>query len=132
MSLRLRRLTASQVAKIQPRAVSSSGRYATLRIVEDVRENGDAALREHGEHFGDLNPGDPLVLDHANLQAALEEIPREQRQLLERTAERIRAFAEALVCEIDVAAFGEAYLGDFHRSYGYIGSEAGSRATAAL
>ena len=64
-------------------------------IVQDVRENGEPALRRHAEKLGDLLPGAPLVLEPADLRAALERLPASERGVLERTAERIAAFATA-------------------------------------
>lgn len=64
-------------------------------IVQDVRLRGEAALREHGERLGDLKPDEPLWLGPEALQAALRELPPDQRGVLERTAAHIRAFALA-------------------------------------
>lgn len=78
-------------------------------IVDDLRQRGEAALREHAERLGDLAPGAPLTLGPAELEGALESIPDEQRALLERTAERIRAFAQAqreALVELDVPVPG--------------------------
>jgi phosphoribosyl-ATP pyrophosphohydrolase/phosphoribosyl-AMP cyclohydrolase/histidinol dehydrogenase len=68
---------------------------AAAAIVADVRRRGEPALREHAERRGDLAPGAPLVIDARDLRRALDAIPREDRGLLERTAARIRRFAEA-------------------------------------
>jgi phosphoribosyl-ATP pyrophosphohydrolase/phosphoribosyl-AMP cyclohydrolase/histidinol dehydrogenase len=74
-------------------------------IVSDVRERGLDALREHALRFGDLRSGDALVHGPQALQAALESLPDEPRQLLQRTAERIRRFAEAQLRCITPLAF---------------------------
>ena len=68
---------------------------AAIEIVEAVRERGEAALREYAERLGDLEPGAPMVLDRAALDAARDGLPTEQRELLERTAARLRDFASA-------------------------------------
>jgi histidinol dehydrogenase len=69
---------------------------ATARaIVDDVRLHGEPALRSHAERLGDLDPVAALTLGPAQLQAALERLPRNQRSLLERTAARISSFAAA-------------------------------------
>ncbi len=70
-------------------------REAAAAIVEDVRLRGEPALREHAERLGDLPPGAPLLIPRQALLGALEELPGEDRRRLERTAGRIRAFAEA-------------------------------------
>ncbi len=64
-------------------------------IVDDVRERGEEALREHAVRLGDLAPGGPLVLGHQKLVQALDAIDHGQRELLERTADRIHRFAMA-------------------------------------
>lgn len=82
---------------------------AAARIVADVRERGEQALREHALRLGDLEPGAPLVIPPAELRRALDGLPAEQRGVLTRTAERIRDFAQAQresVAELDVAIPG--------------------------
>jgi phosphoribosyl-ATP pyrophosphohydrolase/phosphoribosyl-AMP cyclohydrolase/histidinol dehydrogenase len=64
-------------------------------IVERVREEGDAGLRALAEQYGDIEAGAPMILDKAALQEALERIDSEDREMLERTAARIREFANA-------------------------------------
>lgn len=65
------------------------------RIVEDVRARGEAAVREHAERLGDVDPGAPLVLRRADLASALAAVAPADAKLLGRTAERIRRFAAA-------------------------------------
>lgn len=86
----------------QTMAVASS-------IVDDVRARGEVALREQAERLGDIEAGAPLFVDRKELDAALEALPEAQRTLLERTAARIRRFAEAQrasIAEIEVAIPG--------------------------
>lgn len=64
-------------------------------IVRDVQHGGPDSLRAHAERLGDLAPGEPLVLDREVLEAALGLLPQRERNLLERTKERVRDFAEA-------------------------------------
>lgn len=64
-------------------------------IVEDVRSRGEAALREHAERLGDVPPGGPLTLDRAGLESAAARVAPDVLSLLERTADRVRAFALA-------------------------------------
>ncbi|MFV2038828.1 MAG: histidinol dehydrogenase [Acidimicrobiales bacterium] len=64
-------------------------------IVEDVRDGGEPALREHSERHGDLEAGADIVVDRERLKDALVSLPPGPRQLLERVAARIRSFAEA-------------------------------------
>jgi histidinol dehydrogenase len=64
-------------------------------ILDDIEREGEPAVRRHAERLGDLRPGGPLLYAPGDLDAARERLSRETRTLLERTAERIRAFAVA-------------------------------------
>ena len=78
-------------------------------IVEDVRGRGEEAIRDHGERFGDLNPGEPVVIDSERLGDALAELDSHERTLLDRTTGRIRAFAEeqrSCLLDLDVTIPG--------------------------
>lgn len=83
---------------------------ATARaIVDDVALRGTAAAREHGERFGELVPGAPLWLGRDALAAAYAGLPRADRDLLQRLANRIRTFASAQrssLCEFDLPVPG--------------------------
>ncbi len=68
---------------------------AAKAIVDDVRRRGETAVREHGERYGDLQPGAPLTIDAEGLNDALSQVPPEDRTLLARTAKRIDSFARA-------------------------------------
>jgi phosphoribosyl-ATP pyrophosphohydrolase/phosphoribosyl-AMP cyclohydrolase/histidinol dehydrogenase len=64
-------------------------------IIAGVREGGERALRSFTEAFGERRPGDPLVLGRHEMRAALDALPREDRDRLERVAARIASFATA-------------------------------------
>ncbi|MFC1529685.1 histidinol dehydrogenase [Gemmatimonadota bacterium] len=64
-------------------------------IINDVRERGDEALLEHAIHLGDLDRGAPLIRVRSELESALSDLPAGEREVLERTAERIERFARA-------------------------------------
>jgi phosphoribosyl-ATP pyrophosphohydrolase/phosphoribosyl-AMP cyclohydrolase/histidinol dehydrogenase len=64
-------------------------------IVGAVRREGEAALRRYAEQWDGLTPGAPLLLTRAQLEGAWCQLAEADRALLERTAARIRAFAEA-------------------------------------
>jgi phosphoribosyl-ATP pyrophosphohydrolase/phosphoribosyl-AMP cyclohydrolase/histidinol dehydrogenase len=68
---------------------------AARSIVDDVRRRGWAAVEEYAARFGDLQAGDPAVLDRAALDDALDRTPGDDRALLERVAGRIERFAVA-------------------------------------
>jgi phosphoribosyl-ATP pyrophosphohydrolase/phosphoribosyl-AMP cyclohydrolase/histidinol dehydrogenase len=91
----LRRLLPEAVDPIRRSPVDPEALRDATPIVEDVRARGEAALREHAERLGDLAAGAPLFRSKDELKLALASLPADQRGVLERTAVRIRAFAEA-------------------------------------
>ncbi len=89
------------------RAVTPRTLATAAKIVEEVRSHGERALRAYAEEFDGLAPGADLLLGPDQLSAARAGLSSDQRRLLERTAERIRVFAEAqaatlLDCEVRV------------------------------
>jgi histidinol dehydrogenase len=70
-------------------------------------------LREYSERFGDIAPSSPLIIHREGLLEALSTLSGGDRAMLERTAERIRRFAEAqrgsllnLSCDVDGGSAG--------------------------
>lgn len=92
---RWRRLRPDDVAPLRRDPVDPAALAAAAPIVDDVRARGAAAVRAHAEHLGDLRPGDPLTFDRAALSQALGALDDRTSRLLQRTAARIREFAEA-------------------------------------
>ena len=77
-------------------------------IILDVSGLGEVAIRRWSERYG-LKPADPISLDRSALEEARDRLPREQRQVLERVAGRIRLFAEEqrkAIVDIDVEVAG--------------------------
>lgn len=64
-------------------------------IISDVRINGRAAVENYARQFDRWDGSKPLVYNRAACDAALAAISDDTRQLLERTAKRISAFAES-------------------------------------
>lgn len=66
------------------------------QILADVRAQGDAALLDYTRRFDGWEPVDAadLILPRPRLEQAYSHIPAEQRAALERSRDRIRAFAE--------------------------------------
>src|SRR5579862_3119848 len=62
------------------------------RIVEDVRRNGDRALRKYAERWDGLRPGASLRVSAKEMQSALDGCSRELRNALEEAASNIRRF----------------------------------------
>jgi phosphoribosyl-ATP pyrophosphohydrolase/phosphoribosyl-AMP cyclohydrolase/histidinol dehydrogenase len=91
----LKLLAADEIPHLRRDAVDADTLREATKIVEDVRERGEKALYEHGVRLGDVQHGEPMVYEREALENALETLPKEQRGVLERTAERIEAFARA-------------------------------------
>lgn len=66
------------------------------QILADVRAQGDAALLDYTRRFDGWEPVDAadLILPRPRLEQAYTHIPAEQRAALERSRDRIRAYAE--------------------------------------
>jgi histidinol dehydrogenase len=66
------------------------------RIIDDVRQRGDAALLEYTNRFDRMQATalSELEIGTAEMQAALTQLPAEQRTALESAAQRIRVFHE--------------------------------------
>ncbi len=109
MSLTWPRLSPSEVPALRRDPVDAETLVAAAAIVQDVRQRGEPALREHAERLGDVAPGAPLVRTRQELDAALSALEPASREVLQRTADRIGAFArvqrEAWV-DLDVSVPG--------------------------
>lgn len=75
--------------------VEGDTRVRVQGILEDIETRGETAVREYAVQFGDLEPGGRLWFEREDLQAAADRLPNEQLALLQRSADRIRRFAEA-------------------------------------
>lgn len=95
MSSLLRQTTVEQLLARQRSSLDLETQRVAQDIVEDVRLRGEQAVREHSERLGDRLTGDTVRVPREDLDAALRALPAEQRELLERTALRITAFAQA-------------------------------------
>lgn len=69
---------------------------AVTKIIEQVKTNGDLAIRELGERFGDTIP-DSFLLSTDEIQAAVGRISPATKQLLQTAADNIRVFAQAVI-----------------------------------
>jgi phosphoribosyl-ATP pyrophosphohydrolase/phosphoribosyl-AMP cyclohydrolase/histidinol dehydrogenase len=95
MSCLLRRLAPGEIIARRDGGIDAATLREASAIVEDVRARGEAAVREHAERFGDVQPSEGLYVDRRELESSLDAIGRDARDVLERTASRIRAFAQA-------------------------------------
>ena len=91
----LRQLTRDQLAQVSVNSIDEATCDTARTILDEVRTGGEAAVRGIGERLGDLSHEQPLILARDDLQRAWERLTTETATLLERTAARIRRFAEA-------------------------------------
>lgn len=91
----LRRIPPDQLRRVTPRPVDDGTLSDARAIVQGVRVGGVRTLRAYAERFGERGPDDPLVLGREAMHAALETLRPEDRAVLDRAGDRIRAFAHA-------------------------------------
>lgn len=89
----LPRRNPGELQRARRAAVDAQTLLSAQRIVDDVHSRGLAALHEHALAFGDIQPGDPLVLQRQELLSALDSLSSNERRVLEQAAERIAHFA---------------------------------------
>ncbi len=95
MSLLRRVGPGDPVLEVRRRPVEPDTLAAAACIVEEVRAGGEVALRSLASRLDELADHDPLVIGRDELEDAFHRLPRGQRDLLERVAARIAAFARA-------------------------------------
>lgn len=79
------------------------------RIVEDVRQRGEEAIRDHSVRLGDLEPGDSIHVSRPELERAFESLSQGETRLLQTVAGRVRSFASSqreAVTDIEVEVPG--------------------------
>ena len=91
----MRRLTSEEVHSARRDPVDAATLRRAGEIVERVRTGGEPELRALAEELGDLRPGQPLIIGRDELERVAAEVDSETLALLERTADRIAAFADA-------------------------------------
>jgi phosphoribosyl-ATP pyrophosphohydrolase/phosphoribosyl-AMP cyclohydrolase/histidinol dehydrogenase len=97
----LKTISAENLPSIRRDPVDGETLRAAQKIVDDVKKRGEAALREHGERLGDMEPGGSLVIGPDELDAAKRSVGAEDLELLQRTAERIERFAKAQINSLE-------------------------------
>jgi histidinol dehydrogenase len=73
---------------------SANTEKTVTRIINDVRKNGDGALRKYAQKFDGLDRKTPSAVDSAEMAHALNAVSREFRRAIESAARNIRGFAE--------------------------------------
>lgn len=95
MSISLRRVNPEDVSGARAPVIDPQTLSGARLIVDDVRTRGRAGVLDHAHRLGDLSPGQPPVVERAELLAALDALDPEDRRVLERAAARITDFARA-------------------------------------
>mmetsp|Transcript_41066 Transcript_41066/g.103473 ORF Transcript_41066/g.103473 Transcript_41066/m.103473 type:complete len:1621 (+) Transcript_41066:244-5106(+) len=92
----LRRLRPQEVPRGRRMAFDERSAAIAQKIVKEVQSGGLDALVETAVRLGDLaSPQDKLFYSPQELEKAFRALDRDTRQLLRRTADRIKAFAES-------------------------------------
>lgn len=91
----LRRVPPDRVDALRPGPVDAATLAEAAAIVGAVREEGWPAVERYARRFAERPVDGRWLLPRRRLVDALEALPWDQRALLERTAARIRSFAEA-------------------------------------
>lgn len=92
----LTQITPDQVASFAYDPVDARALADARTIVDDVRSNGIDALRQHAVRLGDIAALDqPVLISKHELHKAYLQLSANEQQVLERTAQRIKLFAQA-------------------------------------
>ena len=91
--IEFKELVEDQLASVTDSIDSDSMKVAD-DIVQDVSMNGEAAVRRYASKYDNLKADEPLFIEASELRASTRRIPNEDLDLLERTGNRIRWFAE--------------------------------------
>ena len=84
------------IEQIEARGAVSTAKVDTVvrTILADVRQGGDAALREYAGRFDALDPDGPIAVSPAEMQAAWHETAPDLREALQCAQKNIRDFAQ--------------------------------------
>lgn len=91
----LTRVSARDIARLLRPPVDAATLAVAAEIVDGVRTEGEQAVRQYAEQFGERGPGEPLLFGPDEMRSALGRIDAEDRAALERAANRIESFARA-------------------------------------
>jgi len=91
----LRTLSPDEVPSLRRSPIDRQTLLAAGEIVDQVESGAEPALRAIAERLGDRKPGEPLVIERDQLDAALDATSAQDRAALERAAASIERFAQA-------------------------------------
>jgi histidinol dehydrogenase len=88
-----RRREVAELARVST-TIRPSVLNAAEAIVQDVRQRGESAVREHAERLDGLEPGAPIIIAKPEFECAVANLTPDEGLRLTRIANRIRSFAE--------------------------------------
>ena len=94
------RILSGRAAEAKVKAIAARGSQfgavepQVRKIVDDVRRNGDRALRKYAERWDGLKPGESVRISVKELQKAWKEAPPQLRVALKQAEANIRQFCE--------------------------------------
>lgn len=91
----LRVIARDEVPSLRRSPIDRQTLIAAGEIVDQVESGAEPALRAIAERLGDRKPGEPLVIERDQLDAALDATSAQDRAALERAAASIERFARA-------------------------------------
>ncbi len=91
----LRMISSADVREFPKSELDGETLAIAAKIVNDIQRRGEAALIEHARRLGDLHSGGRMIYHCDDFSAAFNSLPPEKRNVIERTGQRIRAFAQA-------------------------------------
>ncbi|CAH0474340.1 unnamed protein product [Peronospora belbahrii] len=95
MTSPLKQITPTDVASFAYDPVDPTALEDAKLIVNDVRYKGILGLKEHAVRLGDVSDENvPLLVSQSDLKKAFDTLPEDQQKVLQRTAERIKLFAQ--------------------------------------
>jgi len=111
-------VVSERIAAVFGEALSPA--QAVARILQDVRQRGDAALRHWTEKLDGVSLAQ-IRLDEAELRSALESLPTDLRQVLQTAAQRIEAFYRRQPLTSWITSEGGGWLGQLVRPIRRVG-----------
>ncbi len=92
---RTKKVAAALIETIERRGASNTSKVEPVvrRILDDVRERGDAALRAYAAKFDGLTPDAPLLVCHEEMEAAWKATTPKLQSAMRIAQTNIRAFA---------------------------------------
>lgn len=93
--MKLTVVNADSVSNVIAEAVDVIAMENARKTLEEIKLEGVPAVRRWATRFDELSEGELIVIDKDGLKAAYDLLRLDERECLDRTASRIRVFAEA-------------------------------------